>query len=101
AEQKARTVLVVQDPFTSYYDAPVVADVVRLVETFGFQPVLLPFSPHAEALHTTGLPNTFAKTAKQTPEIRQPWGKLGTTTVRGVTGGGGGGVGGGEGGGGG
>ena len=32
AEQKARTVLVVQDPFTSYYDAQVVADFVRLVE---------------------------------------------------------------------
>ena len=28
AEQKARTVLVVQDPFTSYYDAQVVADFV-------------------------------------------------------------------------
>ncbi len=32
AEQKAKMVLVVQDPFTSYYDAQVVADFVRLVE---------------------------------------------------------------------
>ncbi|MFP1527577.1 hypothetical protein ACLB1R_08345 [Escherichia coli] len=38
AEQKARTVLAVQDPFTSYYDAQVVADFVRLVEKLGFQP---------------------------------------------------------------
>jgi Fe-S oxidoreductase len=30
AEQKANVVLVVQDPFTSYYDAQVVADFVRL-----------------------------------------------------------------------
>lgn len=29
AEQKAKTVLVVQDPFTSYYDARVVADFIR------------------------------------------------------------------------
>ncbi|MGC6744622.1 hypothetical protein ACP0HM_07090 [Escherichia coli] len=36
AEQKARTVLVVQDPFTSYYDAQVVADFVRLVEKIRF-----------------------------------------------------------------
>lgn len=42
-EQKARTVLVVQDPFTSYYDAQVVADFIRLVEKLGMQPVLLPF----------------------------------------------------------
>ncbi|UMX92545.1 hypothetical protein MJ581_09740 [Escherichia coli] len=48
AEQKARTVLVVQDPFTSYYDAQVVADFVRLVEKLGFQPVLLPFSPNGK-----------------------------------------------------
>jgi Fe-S oxidoreductase len=32
AEQKANVVLVVQDPFTSYYDAQVVADFVRLAE---------------------------------------------------------------------
>ncbi|MFQ9623701.1 MAG: hypothetical protein ACLR17_22100 [Enterobacteriaceae bacterium] len=32
AEQKAKMVLVVQDQFTSYYDAQVVADFVRLVE---------------------------------------------------------------------
>lgn len=48
AEQKARTVLVVQDPFTSYYDAQVVADFVRLVEKLGFQPVLLPFRQMAK-----------------------------------------------------
>ncbi len=30
--QKANVVLVVQDPFTSYYDAQVVADFIRLAE---------------------------------------------------------------------
>jgi Fe-S oxidoreductase len=34
AEQKANVVLVVQDPFTSYYDAQVVADFVRLAENW-------------------------------------------------------------------
>ena len=38
-EQKANVVLVVQDPFTSYYDAQVVADFIRLVEKLGYQPV--------------------------------------------------------------
>jgi Fe-S oxidoreductase len=46
-EQKANVVLVVQDPFTSYYDAQVVADFVRLAEKLGYQPVVLPFSPTA------------------------------------------------------
>ncbi|UNA34115.1 hypothetical protein LOF13_04455 [Klebsiella pneumoniae subsp. pneumoniae] len=54
AEQKAKMVLVVQDPFTSYYDAQVVADFIRLVEALGYQPVLPPFSPNGKAQHIKG-----------------------------------------------
>ncbi|SUX85954.1 FAD-binding oxidase [Citrobacter koseri] len=68
-EQKERTVLVVQDPFTSYYDAQVVADFIRLVEKLGIQPVLLPFSPNGKAQHIKGFLNRFAKTAKKTAEF--------------------------------
>lgn len=68
-EQKARTVLVVQDPFTSYYDAQVVADFIRLVEKLGLQPVLLPFSPNGKAQHIKGFLHRFAKTAKKTSEF--------------------------------
>lgn len=65
AEQKAKTVLVVQDPFTSYYDARVVADFIRLAEKLGRRPVLLPFSPNGKAQHIKGFLNRFAKTAKK------------------------------------
>ena len=53
-EQRAKKVLVVQDPFTSYYEAQVVADFVRLIEKIGYQPVLLPFSPNGKAQHIKG-----------------------------------------------
>lgn len=43
-KQRSHYVLVVQDPFTSYYDAKVVADFIKLIEKIGFKPVLLPFS---------------------------------------------------------
>ncbi|MGG7447237.1 D-2-hydroxyglutarate dehydrogenase YdiJ [Kosakonia oryzendophytica] len=69
AAQKAKTVLVVQDPFTSYYDAQVVADFVRLVEKLGFQPVVLPFSPNGKAQHIKGFLNRFAKTAQKTADF--------------------------------
>ncbi len=69
AEQKARMVLVVQDPFTSYYDAQVVADFVRLVEKVGYQPVLLPFSPNGKAQHIKGFMTRFAKTAQKTSDF--------------------------------
>ena len=75
-EQKARTVLVVQDPFTSYYDAQVVADFIRLVEKLGLQPVLLPFSPNGKAQHIKGFLNRFAKTAKKTSEFLNRVAKL-------------------------
>lgn len=63
---RAQYVLIVQDPFTSYYDAQVVADFVRLVEKLGLKPVLLPFSPNGKAQHIKGFLQRFAKTAKKT-----------------------------------
>ncbi|UYU33453.1 D-2-hydroxyglutarate dehydrogenase YdiJ [Siccibacter colletis] len=68
-EEKAKTVLVVQDPFTSYYDAQVVVDFVRLAEKLGFNPVVLPFSPNGKAQHIKGFLQRFARTAQKTAEF--------------------------------
>ncbi|KFC82419.1 D-2-hydroxyglutarate dehydrogenase YdiJ [Buttiauxella agrestis] len=81
AEQKARTVLVVQDPFTSYYDAQVVADFVRLVEKLGLEPVVLPFSPNGKAQHIKGFLQKFARTARKTSEFLNRVAKLGMPMV--------------------
>ncbi len=60
----------VQDPFTSsYYDAQVVADFVRLAEKLGYQPVVLPFSPNGKAQHIKSFLNRFAKTAQKTSDF--------------------------------
>lgn len=80
-EQRARTVLVVQDPFTSYYDAQVVADFVRLVERLGFRPVVLPFSPNGKAQHIKGFLNRFAKTAQKTADFLNRVAELGMPMV--------------------
>lgn len=69
AEEKARHVLVVQDPFTSFYDAQVVADFVRLAEHLGFKPVLLPFKPNGKPQHVKGFLREFARTAASTSEF--------------------------------
>ncbi len=66
--QREKYVLVVQDPFTSYYDAKVVADFVRLIE-LGLKPVLLPFSPNGKAQHIKGFLAKFAKTARKTADF--------------------------------
>lgn len=80
-EQKAKTVLVVQDPFTSYYDAQVVADFVRLVERVGYHPVVLPFSPNGKAQHIKGFLSRFAKTAQKTADFLNRVAKLGMPMV--------------------
>ncbi|WP_159567502.1 D-2-hydroxyglutarate dehydrogenase YdiJ [Budvicia diplopodorum] len=69
-------VLIVQDPFTSYYDAKVVADFVLLVERLGMIAVVLPFSPNGKAQHIKGFLHQFAKTARRTAEVLNRVAKL-------------------------
>ncbi|WP_333901930.1 FAD-binding and (Fe-S)-binding domain-containing protein [Enterobacter wuhouensis] len=80
-EQKAKVVLVVQDPFTSYYDAQVVADFVRLAEKLDYQPVVLPFSPNGKAQHIKGFLNRFAKTAQKTSDFLNRVAQLGIPMI--------------------
>ena len=79
--ERENTVLVVQDPFTSYYDAQVVADFVRLVEKLGYQPVVLPFSPNGKAQHIKGFLQRFARTAQKTSEFLNRVASLGMPMV--------------------
>lgn len=70
-----------QDPFTSYYDAQVVADFVRLAEKIGYQPVVLPFSPNGKAQHIKGFLTRFAKTAQKTSDFLNRVAQLGMAMV--------------------
>ncbi|MDF7680807.1 FAD-binding and (Fe-S)-binding domain-containing protein [Enterobacteriaceae bacterium ESL0689] len=81
AAQKAKIVLVVQDPFTSYYDAQVVADFISLITRIGYQPVLLPFSPNGKAQHIKGFLSRFARTAQKTAEFLNRVAQLGIPMV--------------------
>ncbi len=64
--ERERRVLIVQDPFTSYYDAEVVEDFARLISMLGKVPVLLPFKPNGKAQHIKGFLKQFAKSAQTT-----------------------------------
>ncbi|SHO56363.1 D-2-hydroxyglutarate dehydrogenase YdiJ [Vibrio quintilis] len=66
AIQKQNYVIIVQDPFTSYYDAAVVEDFISLVIKLGMNPVLLPFKPNGKAQHVKGFLKQFSSTAKST-----------------------------------
>ncbi|WP_032092771.1 D-2-hydroxyglutarate dehydrogenase YdiJ [Necropsobacter rosorum] len=69
AVQKQDVLLIVQDPFTSFYDAKVVADFIELSRHLGYKPILLPFKPNGKAQHIKGFLARFAKTAKNQAEF--------------------------------
>ncbi|WP_339617532.1 FAD-binding and (Fe-S)-binding domain-containing protein [uncultured Gilvimarinus sp.] len=63
AEQKAKTVIVVQDAFTSYFETELVLDSLKLLKILGFNPMLAPFKPNGKPLHVHGFLKAFAKAA--------------------------------------
>lgn len=80
-EQRREHVLVVQDPFTSYYEATLVNDLVRLVAALGYKPVLLPFTPNGKAQHVKGFLTRFAKTAQKSADFLNQVAQLGLPMV--------------------
>lgn len=69
AHEKAKTVLVVQDPFTSFYEADLIEDFVELIKALGYSPVLLPFMPNGKPQHVKGFLKEFATTARNAADL--------------------------------
>ena len=81
SDEKQQHVLIVQDPFTSFYDAEVVDDFVTLAQKLGKTPVLLPFKPNGKAQHIKGFLSRFAKNAKSTADFLSMVAELGVPLV--------------------
>ena len=74
--EKSDILLIVQDPYTSYYDAKVVCDFVALAQKLGYRPVLLPFKPNGKAQHIKGFLGQFSRTARTQAEFLNRMAKL-------------------------
>jgi len=79
--QRANHVVIVQDPFTSFYDAQCVEKMMKVVKKLGYQPVLLPFSPNGKAQHVKGFLERFEKTAKTTSALLNSVASLNITMI--------------------
>lgn len=79
--QRQDYVCIVQDPFTSFYDAQVVEDFAKLILKLGKKPVMLPFKPNGKATHIKGFLAKFAKSAKSTAEFLEQVAALGMPLV--------------------
>ncbi|WP_110687043.1 D-2-hydroxyglutarate dehydrogenase YdiJ [Salinicola aestuarinus] len=63
--QKRRSVVLVQDAFTTHFEANLVADVVELLGRLDLQVFVMPFSPNGKPLQVQGFLGRFARTAEQ------------------------------------
>lgn len=68
-QQRQSYVLIVQDPFTTFYDADVVRDLMIAIKKLGYKPVLLPFKPNGKPQHIKAFLGKFAKTAKNSAQF--------------------------------
>ena len=68
-DKRHQYVLVVQDPFNSFYEADTVYHFIKLIEKMGLKPVLLPYKPNGKPIHIKGFLDKFAKTAQSSADF--------------------------------
>lgn len=61
--RRARSVVLVQDAFTRYFETPLLAAFVELAARLGQEVYLAPFLPNGKPLHVQGFLGAFARTA--------------------------------------
>jgi FAD/FMN-containing dehydrogenase/Fe-S oxidoreductase len=69
ALDKPLTVILVQDAFTSYFEAPVVLDIALLLRKLGFKPMVAPFRANGKPLHVHGFLHGFRKVADKQAQL--------------------------------
>lgn len=69
SEQRVNKVCIVQDPFTSFYEAGVVEALAQLIVKLGYEPIILPFMPNGKPQHVKGFLDKFAHTAKSAADF--------------------------------
>ncbi|WP_104202050.1 FAD-binding and (Fe-S)-binding domain-containing protein [Billgrantia saliphila] len=63
--QKAKSVVLVQDAFTSHFEAELVMDVVELLARLDVRVFVAPYSPNGKALNVQGFLGAFERTAER------------------------------------
>lgn len=63
--QKARSVVLVQDAFTSHFEARLVMDIVELLARLDIRVFVAPFSPNGKPLNVQGFLGAFERTASK------------------------------------
>ena len=68
-EERKNYIAVVQDPFTSYYDAASVEKLISVIYKLGFKPIVVPYTPNGKPAHVKGFLDKFEKQAIKTANL--------------------------------
>jgi Fe-S oxidoreductase len=79
--ERARSVVIVQDAFTSYYETPLLLDLLDLVQALGFRAWLAPYRPNGKALHVHGFLGAFERLASANAAMLQDLAATGVELV--------------------
>ena len=81
AEERARSVVLVQDAFTSWYETHVVLAVLDLMRAIGFRPFVAPFRPNGKPLHVHGFLGAFTRVAERNARMLRALAETGVELV--------------------
>ncbi|MEX1214373.1 FAD-binding and (Fe-S)-binding domain-containing protein [Saccharospirillum sp.] len=65
AAERERSVVIVQDAFSSFFDTDTVADILRCLQQLGFKVWVMPYRANGKPLHVHGFLKTFTWVAKR------------------------------------
>lgn len=71
-EEKSKSIIIVQDAFTSYFETQLLLDLVAFLKHIGIQAFLAPYNPNGKPLHVHGFMKAFGKAAiKNSDQLRE------------------------------
>ena len=81
ADELENTVVIVQDAFTSYFEAPLIIDLVSALRKLGFNPMLAPYSANGKPLHVHGFLGAFKRTAERNSKLLKQYNDAGVALI--------------------
>ena len=64
ANERDKTLVIVQDAFTSFFETSLLTDLVELLIRLGYRPLVAPYKPNGKVLHVYGYLGRFEKVAR-------------------------------------
>ncbi|MFC5695994.1 FAD-binding and (Fe-S)-binding domain-containing protein [Pseudomonas sp. GCM10022186] len=81
AEQRERSVILVQDAFTRYFETRLLADLIEVLSRLGFKVLLAPYRPNGKPLQVLGFLGAFEKAARKNAAMLNELGGHGVKLV--------------------